>query len=174
MTRWLTGDEVAAAADRLVPASVARSDSMACYLTPATLVEVCTALRDDKDMDLKHLTNLCGVDYWERFEVVYHVQSFDKNQIATLKVEVLGREGLAVPSVVPVWYGAWMQECEAYDLLGIRFEGHPNLHRLLLWDGYPGYPLRKDFLAIPGSQQTGLGDHPGSTPHEPPPVKVVE
>lgn len=161
-------------AERLVPGSVARADMVACYLAPARLVEVCSALRDDAEADFKHLTNLCGVDYWERFEVVYHVQSFDRNHIATLKAEAAGRERPSVPSVVPVWHGAWMQECEAYDLLGIRFEGHPNLHRILLWDGYPGHPLRKDFLSMPGGLQPGLGEFHGVSPRVAPPVRIVE
>jgi NADH-quinone oxidoreductase subunit C len=155
-TRWLTGHEVAEAAERLVPGSVARVTDVACYLAPERLVEACQALRDDEVMDFAHLTNLCGVDYWSSLEVVYHVQSFMKNQIATLKVEVTGRDNPVVPSVVPVWHGAWMQECEAYDLFGIKFDGHPNLHRILLWEGYPGWPLRKDFLSMPGGLQVRI------------------
>jgi NADH-quinone oxidoreductase subunit C len=173
-TRWLSGYEVAEAAERLVPGSVARRDEVACYLASESLVETCRALRDDPETNFVHLTNLCGVDYWSRFEVVYHVQSFDLNQFATLKLDVTGREAPVAPSVVPVWHGAWMQECEAYDLFGIKFEGHPNLHRILLWDGYPGWPLRKDFLAMPGGLQPGLNEFAGTARREAPPVRVVE
>ena len=122
-TRWLTGHETADAIEALVPGSVARSTGVACYLKPEMLVEACHAVRDDSDgLDLVHLTNLCAVDYWSHFEVVYHLQSFYKNQFATLKVDVQGRDKPAIPSVVPVWHGAWMQECEAYDLFGIVFD----------------------------------------------------
>ncbi|MCZ2111675.1 MAG: NADH-quinone oxidoreductase subunit C, partial [Dehalococcoidia bacterium] len=132
------------------------------------------ALRTSADADLVHLTNLCGVDWWDRFEVVYHIQSFDKNQIAVIKCEALDHEKPVLPSVVPVFHGAWMQECEAYDLLGIRFEGHPNLYRILLWEGYPGYPLRKDFLSMPGGLQPGLGEFAGISPRPEPPMRVME
>ena len=174
-THWLTGHETAAAIESLVPGSVARSTDVACYLQPERLVEAAHAVRDDSDgLDLVHLTNLCAVDYWSHFEVVYHLQSFYKNQFATLKVEVTGRDKPAVPSVVPIWHGAWMQECEAYDLFGITFEGHPNLHRILLWDGYPGWPLRKDFLSMPGGLQPGLNEFAGTARREAPPVRLVE
>ena len=173
-TRWLTGHETAEMAERCLPGSVARATEVACYLNAGSLVESARALRGDGEADFVHLTNLCAVDYWSHFEVVYHVQSFVKNHFATLKVEVQGRDNPAVASVVPVWHGAWMQECEAYDLFGIRFEGHPNLHRILLWNGYPGWPLRKDFLSMPGGLQPGLDEFAGTARREAPPVKVVE
>ena len=56
-----------------------------------------------------------------------------------------GRDELSVPSVTPVWEGANLQEREIYDLFGIEFIGHPNMKRILLWEGFPGHPLRKDF-----------------------------
>src|SRR3989304_542228 len=62
-----------------------------------------------------------------------------------------------VPSVVPVWRGAHFQERETYDLMGIRFEGHPDLRRIFLWDGFPGHPLRKDWLNFPGGRGAGGG-----------------
>ena len=174
MTRELTGPEVAAMAEALVPGSVDRTTAGACFLKPATLVETMHALRTGAESDLIHLTNLCGVDYWDHFEVVYHIQSFDKNHIATIKVDVMDRANAVTPSVVPVWHGAWMQENEAYDLLGIKFEGHPNLYRIFLWEGYPGWPLRKDFLSMPGGLQPGLNEFAGISRRPEPPVSVVQ
>ncbi|MBI2764973.1 MAG: NADH-quinone oxidoreductase subunit C [Chloroflexi bacterium] len=173
-TRVWPGSETAAAAERLVPGSVAKSTPVACYLKPEKLVETMAALRTDPESDFVHLTDLCGVDFWDHFEVVYHLQSFEKNQFATVKVEAWDRENASVPSVVPVWHGAWMQENEAYDLLGIRFEGHPNLYRILLWEGYPGWPLRKDFLSMPGGLQPGLNEFAGTARRAEPPVRAVE
>jgi NADH-quinone oxidoreductase subunit C len=172
--RWWTGEEVAAVAERLVPGSVAKSTTVACFLKPEHVVQTMEALRTDPETDFVHLTNLCGVDYWTHFEVVYHIQSFDRNQICTIKVEVPDHDNPSTPSVVPVWHGAWMQENEAYDLLGIRFEGHPNLNRILLWEGFPGHPLRKDFLSMPGGLQPGLNEFSGTARREAPPVKVIE
>lgn len=174
MTRRLTGAETAIHAERLVPGSVAKTTEAACYLKPETLVEAMRALRDDGQTDLVHLTNLCGVDFWDHFEVVYHLQSFVKNHLACLKVEAWDREAPALPSVTSIWHGAWMQENEAYDLLGIRFEGHPNLYRILLWEGFPGWPLRKDFLSMPGGLQPGLNEFAGTARRPQPPVRVVE
>lgn len=174
MTREWTGAELAAAAERLVPGSVDRATATACFLKRDRLVETMAALRTDSETDFAHLTNLCGVDWWDRFEIVYHVQSLVANHVATIKVEVTDRGNPVVPSVSSVWWGAWMQECEAYDLFGITFDGHPNLHRIFLWEGYPGWPLRKDFLSMPGGLQPGLREFSGIERREPPPVKIVE
>jgi hypothetical protein len=62
-----------------------------------------------------------------------------------------------LPSVSGIWQGAHLQEAEAYDLMGIRFEGHPNLRRIFLWEGFAGWPLRKDFLQMgQGAFKPGL------------------
>lgn len=174
MTRQLAGQEVADWAEALVPGSVDRAEGEVCYLKPEKLAETLQALRTSPDADLVHLTNLCGVDWWDHFEVVYHIQSFDKNHIAVIKCEALDHEKPVLPSVVPVFHGAWMQECEAYDLLGIRFEGHPNLYRILLWEGYPGHPLRKDFLSMPGGLQPGLSEFAGVSPRPEPPTRTIK
>lgn len=173
-TRWWTGQEVAAAVERLVPGAVDRVTDVACYVRLDCLVETMEALRGDPETDFVQLANLCGVDYWDRFEVVYHLQSFDRNQAATVKVETREREQAVVPSVVPVWHGAWMQECETYDLFGIRFAGHPNLYRILLWEEYPGWPLRKDFLSLPGGMHPGLEEFSGTAKRPEPPVRPTE
>ena len=69
-----------------------------------------------------------------------------KNQSFTLKARVYDRENPSLPSLYPIWQGADFQEREIYDLMGISFEGHPDLRRIFLWEGFPGYPLRKDFM----------------------------
>ena len=68
------------------------------------------------------------------------------NHSIVLKTRCHDRENPSVPSVISLWQGADLQEREIYDLMGIRFEGHPNLKRLFLWDGFQGHPLRKDYL----------------------------
>jgi NADH-quinone oxidoreductase subunit C len=173
-TKQLSGEQIAAWAEALVPGSVAKQDGFICYLKPGQLRETMAALRTSPDADFAYLVNLCGVDYWDHLEVVYHVHSLVKNQIGTIKVEVPDRDKPSVQSVTPVWYGAWMQECEAYDMFGIQFEGHPDLKRILLWDGFPGWPLRKDFLSMPGGLQPGLNEFAGVAPKPEPPVRVIE
>ena len=86
----------------------------------------------------------------------------DLNHIIQIKVIAADREDPAVPSLTGLYHGAHLQEREVFDLFGIRFDGHPDLRRLFLWDGFPGYPLRKDFLQMPGQIRAGL---PGF-PHE--------
>lgn len=92
-----------------------------------------------------YLSAVTGVDYPDRFEVAYHFYSTkDKKGPLILKVST-SKEKPEVPSVTPLWPGANFQEREVYDLMGIRFSGHPDLKRILLWEGYEGHPLRKDF-----------------------------
>ena len=131
-------------------------------LDRAHLIDAMRFLRDDPETDLVFLANLTAVDRETHFEVVYHLQSLDQNHLVTVKTEA-AHDDPVVPSVTPLYYGAHLQEREAFDLMGIRFEGHPDLRRMFLWDGFPGYPLRKDFLGMPGKLKAGL---PGF-PHEP-------
>ena len=126
------------------------------------LVDAVEALRDDESTDLIFLCNLTAVDRERHFELVYHLQSLDLNHILALKVIETDREDPGVPSLTGVFHGAHLQEREVFDLFGIRFDGHPDLRRLFLWDGFPGHPLRKDFLQMPGQIRAGL---PGF-PHE--------
>ena len=69
-----------------------------------------------------------------------------KNQSLVLKLKCFGRDEPVVDSVIDIWKGADLQEREIWDLMGITFEGHPNLKRILLWEGFDGHPLRKDYL----------------------------
>jgi NADH:ubiquinone oxidoreductase subunit C len=66
-----------------------------------------------------------------------------------LKARVYGREAPSLPSVTGVWVGAELQEREIFDLMGVAFEDHPNLKRLLTWEGFDGHPLRRDYLEPP-------------------------
>jgi NADH-quinone oxidoreductase subunit C len=94
------------------------------------------------------LEDLCGVDYLgvktPRFEVVYHLFSFTTRQMIRIKAEVT-EEQCVIDSVVDLWAGASWFERECYDMFGIRFEGHPDLRRVLMPEDWEGYPLRKDY-----------------------------
>jgi NADH-quinone oxidoreductase subunit C len=103
-------------------------------------------LRDDPDVAMTMLLDLCGVDYPERslrFEIVYHLTSLTHRW--SLRVRVAAGEGDSVPSVVSVWPTAGWFEREAWDMFGVPFAGHPDLRRLLTDYGFSGHPLRKDF-----------------------------
>jgi NADH-quinone oxidoreductase subunit C/D len=108
------------------------------------LIEVVRYLRDDMGYD--YLSSLTGVDYFpeERMEVVYHLFKSIGGPALVLKAQVT-RDNPILPSLVPLYPGADFQEREAWDLLGIRFEGHPDLRRILMWEGFNGHPLRKDW-----------------------------
>jgi NADH-quinone oxidoreductase subunit C len=110
------------------------------------ILEICRFLHSDADLQFHLLTDLCGLDHFPqtpRFEVVYHLCSIKRNQRLRLKTRV--GESESIVSVESVWKVANWYEREAYDLLGISFENHSDLRRIMLWDGYEGHPLRKDF-----------------------------
>jgi NADH-quinone oxidoreductase subunit C len=93
------------------------------------------------------LVDLSGVDNFgeePRFEVVYELYHFDQGVYLRLKISV-SEDELEVPTVSDIWSTADWHEREAYDMYGIKFAGHPELTRILMWEGYPFYPLRKDF-----------------------------
>ena len=108
------------------------------------IVEVMRYLHDDLGFDL--LKDLCGVDHFPsrpRFEVVYHLYSLKHKEGVRVKAPV--EEGETISTVESIWKGANWYEREAFDLFGIVFENHSDLRRILLWDEFDGYPLRKDF-----------------------------
>ncbi len=118
----------------------------------AALPEVLGFCRDDVALRFDMLMDLTAVDYLtfpgredgSRFEVVYHLYSVRENHRLRIKVPVDEDEPV-VPSVVPLWPIANWFEREVWDMFGIRFEGHPDLRRLLLYEEFEGHPLRKDY-----------------------------
>jgi NADH-quinone oxidoreductase subunit C len=108
------------------------------------LVEISTYARDGENFD--YLVDLTAVDWpkrEKRFDVVLILYSFKKNE--RLRIKAHAAEGEKVPSVTGVWGAANWLEREVFDMFGIRFEGHPNLTRILLPEEWQGYPLRKDY-----------------------------
>ncbi len=115
--------------------------------TPADkLVELARTLRDELGFDV--LTDLAGMD-WDkaapRFSVVYHFYGSTSKQFLRVNCAAPDDTAPSVPSLTGLYPSADWHEREAYDLMGIRFEGHPDLRRILMWDSYPFHPLRKEF-----------------------------
>ncbi len=156
-------------------------DELTYEVAKADLVDVAKALRDDDDLQIDQLIDVCGVDYltygeveWKtesatesgfsrgverkpvildesdsfdprRFAVVYHLMSVEQNVRLRLRVFTEENNPPVVPSLVSVWSSANWFEREAFDLLGILFEGHPDLRRIMTDYGFIGHPFRKDF-----------------------------
>jgi NADH:ubiquinone oxidoreductase subunit D/NADH:ubiquinone oxidoreductase subunit C len=118
------------------------------YLVPANkLIEFATTVKNDLGYD--YLSSVTGVDYLpdDIMEVVYHAYKSSGGPALVFKVQTR-RDQSVVPSLVSVYPGADFQEREAWDLLGIKFEGHPDLRRILMWEGFEGHPLRKDWREV--------------------------
>jgi NADH-quinone oxidoreductase subunit C len=171
--------------DPLVAAAVSRVDDailgakdfaneITLFVDRDRIVEVCRAFKND---GFVYLVDLAGIDYSKypghtaaRFSVAYTLYSFQKN--ARVRLRVWTPENEPVPSVTSVWKTANWHERETFDMLGITFSGHPNLERILMWEGFNGYPLRKDFpirgidtgaRIYPEVFPEGGGPKPGST-----------
>ena len=112
------------------------------------VAEVGRFLRDDPELAFDYLVDTTGVDYPKEnlIRVVYHVQSLSLKHTFKFKVEC-DRASPKVPTVDGVWHAANWLEREVYDLLGVEFEGHPDLRRIMLPDDWQGHPLRKDYVA---------------------------
>lgn len=151
MSVWLSGHEVARLLQTRQAIEEENDRFVAVY--PATLVETCHSLQ--RELGIDYLNNLTAVDYLDYIEVVYHLSSLERNHLLTLKVRCYDREHPEVPSLTALWQGADLQEREVYDLFGVVFTGHPNLKRLLTWEGFQGHPLRKDFVMQPFPQPPG-------------------
>lgn len=110
-----------------------------------SLIEVATAIRDEMGFDL--LTAVTGVDYLpeNKMEVVYCAYRTTGGPGLIFKVQVPRVDPVEVPSLIHLWPGVDLQEREAWDLMGIKFTGHPDLRRILMWEGFEGHPLRKDW-----------------------------
>ena len=111
------------------------------------LLEVALLLKGNPEYMMDFLSCLTGVDYTTHLEAVYHLYSMSKKHGPIILKVRTDRDTGKIPSVTPIWRSAEYQEREAYDLFGIHFEGHPDLRRILMWDGFQFYPMRKDYVS---------------------------
>ncbi|WP_028747942.1 NADH-quinone oxidoreductase subunit C [Rhizobium mesoamericanum] len=113
---------------------------------PAMIVEFCRFLKEHPALQFNFLSDICGVDHYPevpRFEAVYHLYSLPNRWRVRIKCWL--DDPPVVPSVTGVWRTANWHEREAWDMYGIRFDGHPDLRRIYMWEGFEGFPQRKDF-----------------------------
>ena len=128
----------------VVPGAVLEVTKNGLIVEGEKLLELALYLRDQQGYD--YLSMVTSVDWPDFLEVVYYLYGVAKpKEGLELKVRLADKANPQVPSVVSAWPGADLQEREVYDMMGIRFTGHPNLRRILLWDDFEGYPLRKDY-----------------------------
>ena len=146
MTVALSGKEIASQLEEKFPGSIVESSENNIVAKSESLLEIATYLKDTPELNFNYLNFVTAVDYFDYFEIVYQPSSLEHNHSLVLKTRCYDRENPVVPSVISLWKGADLQEREIYDLMGIKFEGHPNMKRIFLWDGFQGHPLRKDYL----------------------------
>tara|TARA_Y100001936_G_C15987237_1_gene620253 strand:+ start:255 stop:698 length:444 start_codon:yes stop_codon:yes gene_type:complete len=142
----ITGEHAASKINQNVPGSVVNFSGTDVWVKVDKLIDIFSCLKNDSELDMQFLNSITAVDYIEYFELVYHLRSLRQNTTLIVKTKCFGREDITIPSISGVWRGAELQEREIWDLMGINFSGHPNMKRILLWEGFPGHPLRKDFI----------------------------
>ena len=146
MTVALAGTEITAKLEQQLAASIIESNESSLLVKSESLLDLISFLKTTPEFAFDFINSITAVDYFNYFEVVYHLTSMEHNHSIVIKTRCYGRENLSVPSIVSLYQAANVQEREIYDLMGIRLENHPNLKRIFLWEGFQGHPLRKDFL----------------------------
>ena len=146
MTLLLSGEKTGTKLEEKFPGSIVDSNRDSFLVKSEFLLPVATYIKNTPGLEFNYLASITAVDYDDYFEVVYHLTSLRHNHSLVMKTRCYDRDNPRLPSVVGLWRGADFQEREIYDLMGIRFEGHPNLKRIVLWEGFEGHPLRKDYL----------------------------
>lgn len=147
MTVALSGKEIASRLEEKFPGSIEASNQDSLVIKSDALLPAAAFLRDTENLKFDYLNYVTAVDYYSYFEVVYQMTSLEHNHSVIIKTRCYDRENPVVPSVIGLWQAADFQEREIYDLMGIKFEGHPNMKRIFLWEGFPGHPLRRDYLS---------------------------
>ena len=146
MTVSLPANKVAKQITQHFPEAIVEASDVALLVKSESIFDIAEYLKNSPELEFDYLNYVTAVDYFDYFEVIYQLTSMKHNHSLVLKTRCYDRDNPVVPSVVKLWRGADFQEREIYDLMGIRFEGHPNLKRIFLWEGFKGHPLRKDYF----------------------------
>ena len=145
MTIALTAKEIVSRLSAKFPGAIEEAGTDSALIKSESLPAVAEYLKTADGLKYDYFNYVTAVDYYSYFEVVYMLTSLEFNRSIVLKVRCYTRDNPAVPSLAGLYQGADFQEREVYDLMGIKFEGHPNLKRIFLWEGFDGHPLRKDW-----------------------------
>jgi NADH-quinone oxidoreductase subunit C len=140
-----------------LPEKFVRDPEPQIQVPPEKFLTVCKFLKSDPDLAMDLPIQMTVVDYIKegKFELVYYLYSSKKKHALVVKSRV-SRDNAEIDSVTNVWSGMDWQEREVFDLMGIVFKGHPNLKRIMMWDGFPGFPLRKDYVHVTDKYDSGL------------------
>jgi NADH-quinone oxidoreductase subunit C len=145
MTAAVSAKEIISQLDTEFPGTIEEAGANAVLVKADSLPAVVEHLQNADELKFDYFNYVTAVDYYSYFEVVYQLTSTEYNRSIIIKTRCYDRDNPTVPSLTGLYRGADFQEREVYDLMGIEFEGHPNLKRIFLWEGFDGYPLRKDF-----------------------------
>ncbi len=146
MTIAISSAEALKSIETQFPGAATALSDTAILVAPKSLRDVMAFLNKTQGFEFDYMTTISAIDYYQYFEVVYNLVSMARNHSLTVKTRVYDREKPVLPSVIDIWRSADYQEREIYDLMGITFEGHPNMKRIVLWPEFKGYPQRRDFL----------------------------
>jgi len=146
MTIALSGPDIASRLSVHLPGAVVDATGNSVLVRIAFLLKVVEYLRNEPSLGFDYLNDITSADYFDYFEVIYRLTSLEHNHTLALKVRCYDRQKPELPSMTGFWRGADYMEREIFDLMGIIFTGHPNLKRIVLWEGFTGHPLRKDYL----------------------------
>lgn len=146
MTIQLSGHDMGKLIGSKFPNAVVESDVQSVTIKSDYLYAVLAYLKNTPETAFNYLTDQTAVDYHDYFEVVYRLTSLELNHTTVIKTRCFDRTNASLPSVTGLWKGADLMEREIFDLMGISFSGHPNMKRIFLWEGFSGFPLRKDYL----------------------------
>ncbi len=142
--RYLTAEELARIKGEFYTVSIDEEERPPIYVSPEEFLPLMKMLKNDHTLSFTHLSCLTAVDWKDTIDVVYYLFSELLGAYVVVKVKTI-RNHPEIPSVTSVFPGAEFEEREVYDLMGVRFTGHPDMRRILMPEGFKGHPLRKDF-----------------------------
>jgi NADH-quinone oxidoreductase subunit C len=146
MTLALSGQEIAALISEKFPSAVIEHANFAIVIQGEYLVKIAGYLKNNPEHSYNYLADITSVDYLDYFEIIYRLTSIEHNRSLILKTRCFIRDNPEMASLTGLWKGADLIEREIFDLMGISFTGHPDMKRIFLWEGFKGFPLRKDYL----------------------------